>query len=85
MKALGLHPAKTPASVVELRYSSVVILTNQDEEGFQKRGMLLNFFAYYWPSICRAHGFIRFFFLPEVRCLNPSGLARYFINKEEYK
>lgn len=50
-KILGLQQGKEYKSTNELRYGSVLILTDADNDGFHIRGLILNMFEYWWPSL----------------------------------
>jgi DNA topoisomerase-2 len=48
---LGLQMEKKYENVNELRYGGIIILTDQDLDGYHIKGLLINFFHYYWPSL----------------------------------
>lgn len=68
IKVLGLEVDKIYTSVTELRYQSVILLMNRDNEGCRAVSQLFNFFAVFWPSLCQIDGFILLMILPLFRC-----------------
>ena len=42
----------------ELRYGSIMILTDQDVDGSHIKGLFINFINVYWPSLMEIPGFI---------------------------
>lgn len=68
VKILGLEFNKNYTSANQLRYSSVMIMADQDNDGSHIKGLILNFFNTYWPSLCNVNGFLKEFVTPIVRC-----------------
>eukprot|EP01060_Flectonema_neradi_P003659 TRINITY_DN12369_c2_g1_i1.p1 TRINITY_DN12369_c2_g1~~TRINITY_DN12369_c2_g1_i1.p1 ORF type:complete len:954 (+),score=140.94 TRINITY_DN12369_c2_g1_i1:792-3653(+) len=61
-KALGLDTTKTYETEAErrtLRYGSVVIMCDQDSDGNHIKGLVINYFKTYWPSLLRGWDFNR--------------------------
>lgn len=52
VKIMGLSFGKTYTTTNDLRYSSVMIMADQDTDGSHIKGLILNFFQYFWPSLC---------------------------------
>jgi len=48
---LGLQQNKTYSSVSELRYGKVMILTDADVDGSHIKGLIVNFFHHFWPTL----------------------------------
>ena len=82
-KILGLQHNKEYSSVSELRYSSVVILTDQDSDGFHIKGLLMNFFHYFFPSLLKLN-FIHSLATPIVKAIKGKD-AKTFYNLTEYE
>lgn len=57
-KILGLKQGKQYTSIKELRYGGIIVLTDQDVDGFHIKGLLFNFFHFFWPSIIDLNEFI---------------------------
>ena len=64
-KALGLKLGRSK-NTDNLRYGKLVIMTDQDSDGYHIRMLLLSMFAEYWPELL-AKGFIWIFETPIVR------------------
>jgi DNA topoisomerase-2 len=60
LKAIfGLKQGKKYKNVSELRYGSVIILTDQDPDGSHIKGLVINMFEYFWPELLQMNGFIK--------------------------
>ena len=62
MKIVGLQVGKDYSSSDEfssLRYGSVMIMTDQDHDGSHIKGLLINFFEHFFPSLLNRKGFLR--------------------------
>ena len=64
MKILGLKVGKVYDSIKDLRYGFVVLMTDQDVDGYHIKGLLMNFINYFWPSLLIYNGFIKCFPTP---------------------
>ena len=68
VKILGLKMGKTYADLDavhnNLRYSKVLIMTDQDLDGSHIKGLCINLFHYKWPSLAKVPGFISFMNTP---------------------
>lgn len=82
-KILGLQHNKEYSTVSELRYSSVVILTDQDSDGFHIKGLLMNFFHYFFPSLLKLN-FIHSLATPIVKAIKGKD-TKTFYNLTEYE
>ena len=50
-KILGLQQGKVYSSVGELRYGKLMIMTDADNDGSHIKGLIINMFHYFWPSL----------------------------------
>ena len=50
-KILGLEQGKIYSGTTSLRYGRVMIMTDQDHDGSHIKGLLMNFFHTFWPSL----------------------------------
>ena len=50
-KILGLEQGKVYNTTASLRYGRVMIMTDQDHDGSHIKGLLMNFFHTFWPSL----------------------------------
>jgi DNA topoisomerase-2 len=51
LKITGLKIGVPVKSVKDLRFGKIVILSDQDLDGFHVSSLLINFFAYFWPEL----------------------------------
>jgi DNA topoisomerase II len=68
VKIVGLTFGKEYASTKDLRYGSVMIMADQDIDGSHIKGLVINFFQTFWPSLCQIEGFLKEFITPIVKC-----------------
>eukprot|EP00834_Sanchytrium_tribonematis_P001976 NODE_54_length_30443_cov_1.442954.p1 type:complete len:1216 gc:universal NODE_54_length_30443_cov_1.442954:23418-27065(+) len=66
-KILGLQQNKKYDSVDSLRYGSVMIMSDQDNDGSHIKGLIINFFDTYWPSLLKLNGFLKEFVTPIIK------------------
>ena len=50
-KILGLQQGKTYEDTKDLRYGRLLIMTDADHDGSHIKGLLLNMFHFFWPSL----------------------------------
>lgn len=55
---LGLRQGKKYDDLGKLRYGGIIILTDQDVDGSHIKGLLINMFHHFWPSLIKHKGFI---------------------------
>ncbi|KAI9183901.1 DNA topoisomerase 2 [Blastocladiella emersonii ATCC 22665] len=67
-KILGLAQGKVYTSVADLRYGHLMIMTDQDHDGSHIKGLLINLFDQYWPSLLKIPGFLCEFITPIIKC-----------------
>lgn len=56
-----------------LRYGCVMIMTDQDHDGSHIKGLLINFFEHFWPSILKRPGFLKEFVTPIIKVTKKTG------------
>ena len=71
-KILGLKSGETYnlTNINELRYGSVMIMTDADEDGSHIKGLIINFFDYFFPSLLEINGFMKILVTPLVKATN---------------
>lgn len=69
--------------VSELRYGGIISLCDQDSDGFHIKGLLINFFEYFWPSLLKIDGFITCLSTPIVRASKGKDIKTFY-NLSEY-
>lgn len=85
MKILGLRFDQVVTDVRELRYQSIIIMTDQDHDGSHIKGLLINLFECFWPSLLRTEEpFIKQFITPIVRVTRRKTSLDFF-TLHEYK
>lgn len=67
VKILGLQHEKNYKNSDELRYGHIMIMTDQDHDGSHIKGLLINFFHCFWPSLLKVPNFITEFITPIVK------------------
>ena len=68
MKIMGLNIGSQYATTDRLRYGSVMIMTDQDHDGSHIKGLIINFFHHFWPSLLEIPNFLQVFITPIVKC-----------------
>ena len=69
---MGLKHNKEYKDTSELRYGHILILTDQDLDGFHIKGLLINFINYFWPSLAKIDGFIQSLATPIIKAWKKS-------------
>ena len=64
---LGLQQGKAYKDAKSLRYGHVMIMTDQDHDGSHIKGLLINFFHHFFPSLLKISGFLLEFITPLVK------------------
>ncbi|KAJ3153619.1 DNA topoisomerase 2 [Geranomyces variabilis] len=64
---LGLKSEKEYTSTDSLRYGHVMIMADQDHDGSHIKGLIINLFDRFWPSLLANRGFLLQFITPIVR------------------
>jgi DNA topoisomerase II len=84
IKILGLQVGKTYEEVKNLRYGSIMIMTDQDHDGSHIKGLIINFIHHFWPSLIKMNGFLKEFITPIIKATKGSE-TRSFYTIPEYK
>ena len=83
-KILGLTSGKKYTDVKDLRYGSVMIMTDQDLDGSHIRGLLINLFHELWHELIAIPGFLTYMATPIVKA-NKGKESRVFYSQYEYE
>jgi DNA topoisomerase-2 len=78
IKIVGLVIGKNYTDAKSLRYGAIMIMTDQDVDGFHIKGLLLNFIEKLWPSLLQVPGFVTEFITPVVRCRKGATLKDFY-------
>ena len=86
-KIMGLKQSVTYENTNDLRYGSVLILTDADVDGSHIKGLLLNFFHSMWPSLLKINGFVKSMRTPIVKAKKGSDIKVFYTltDYEEWK
>jgi DNA topoisomerase II len=68
--------------VKDLRYGSILIMTDQDNDGSHIKGLLINFIHHFWPSLMRMNGFLKEFVTPLLKASKGSEVHSFFTMNE---
>ena len=82
-KILGLEHGRKYKDVKDLRYGRVMIMSDQDVDGFHIRGLLMNLFHTEWPSLMKlASGFICCLITPLLKTTKGSKTLAFYSESE---
>jgi len=81
---LGLQQGRVYEDLSELRYGSIMILTDADVDGSHIKGLLLNLFHHFWPSLLKQPGFIKSMMTPIVKAKS-KGETKVFYTLTDYE
>ena len=77
-KILGLQSEKKYQSTKDLRYGSVMLMTDQDEDGSHIKGLLFNLFQSLWPELFRMEGFNKSMLTPIVKATKGKQVVSFY-------
>lgn len=83
-KIIGLKQGAEYTNTHELRYGRVMVMTDADKDGSHIKGLLINMFHFFWPSLLRLPDFLWEFVTPVVR-VTRGPEAHDFFNEHEFK
>jgi DNA topoisomerase II len=83
-KIIGLQQGKIYDDLLDLRYGSIMILTDADVDGSHIKGLLINMFHNFWPSLLKYDGFIKSMITPIVKARKKSDI-KIFYTMSEYE
>lgn len=88
IKILGLRINENYESMEDvnskLRYSKIMIMSDQDLDGSHIKGLCINLFHALWPSLVKIDGFLCFMNTPILRAKKNSEVLRFY-NEGEYQ
>ena len=86
-KILGLKHGKKYTNVKDLRYGRVLVLTDQDVDGFHIKGLILNLFSKFWPSLLKMKGFLTTMSTPILKAIpnNKKEKVMSFFSLQDYQ
>ena len=74
-----------PKEFATLAYSSILIMTDQDTDGFHISGLIMNFFHSMFPSLFYRPGFLSSMFTPIVNVVHKTGTMRFYNLDDAYR
>jgi len=83
-KIIGLTSGKKYTNTADLRYGSVMIMTDQDLDGSHIRGLLVNLFHELWHELIAISGFLTYMATPIVKA-HKGKETRMFYSQYEYE
>ena len=81
-KIIGLQSGKKYKDVSELRYGSIMIMTDQDYDGSHIRGLLINLFHELWHELCEIPGFLTYMATPIVKATKGKEVKNFYSQYE---
>ena len=76
---------QTYIDVKNLRYGSILIMANKDENSSYIKGSIINFIHSLWPSLIKLKGFIREFITPIIKANKNNEIISFYSLKEYNK
>ena len=83
-KILGLEQNKKYTDVSQLRYGSIMIMTDQDHDGSHIKGLIFNIFQSMWHELYEIQGFLTSMLTPIIKASNSKGDVIEFYNMSDY-
>lgn len=85
-KILGLKSgiSYNKDNISELRYGSVMIMCDSDEDGSHIKGLIINFFDYFYPTLIEIEGFLKILVTPLIKATPTKGEVLNFSNIRAY-
>jgi len=81
-KILGLQSGKKYETLSDLRYGSVMIMTDQDYDGSHIRGLLINLFHELWHELMAIPGFLTYMATPIVKAVKGTTVKNFYSQYE---
>jgi DNA topoisomerase-2 len=85
-KILGLEQNKKYTDLSQLRYGSIMIMTDQDHDGSHIKGLIFNIFQSMWHELYEISGFLTSMLTPIIKASNNRGTEVIeFYNMSDYE
>ena len=84
MKILGIRIGESYTDIKNLRYGSIMIMTDQDVDGSHIKGLIINFIHTFWPSLIKLNGFMKQFITPIIKATKGNEVYSFY-TLPEYK
>lgn len=70
--------------IKKLRYGRVLLFSDQDTDGHHIKGLLINYFTFYWPEIVE-QGLLEFMITPIIKVFKGNKLLKQFYNLNDHE
>lgn len=88
-RIIGLKQNMSYKDTKKLRYGGIIVLADQDVDGSHIKGLIINMFHHYWPSLLKIKGFIQSMATPIIKAFKKSDVKRknpkIFYTMSEYR
>jgi DNA topoisomerase-2 len=84
-KILGLEQNKKYTDISQLRYGSIMIMTDQDHDGSHIKGLIFNIFQSMWHELYEISGFLTSMLTPIIKATNNKNDVIEFYNMSDYE
>jgi len=78
MKIIGFDITKIYENLNSLRYSKILIMTDQDVDGSHIKGLIINFIASKWPSLLGIENFISCLLTPIIKATKSKSVKNFY-------
>ena len=84
-KIMGLEQNKKYTDLSQLRYGSIMIMTDQDHDGSHIKGLIFNIFQSLWHELYEISGFLTSMLTPIIKASNAKKEVIEFYNMTDYE
>ena len=84
MNILGLQRGKKYTSIDNLRYGSILIMTDADVDGIHIRALIMNMISTWWPELLEIKGFIKSMKTPIIKATKGKDFIEFY-TEQDYK
>ncbi len=78
IQILGLQVGTTYSDLKSLRYGGLMIMADQDVDGSHIKGLVINFFQSFWPSLFMHESFLTQFITPIIKATKGKEVHQFF-------
>jgi len=82
IKSLGLKHGVKYTDTKSLRYGSILVMADQDTDGFHIRGLVFSLFGSHWSELLCIPGFVKVMRTPLVKAFQGKRLVKEFFNEQ---
>lgn len=85
VQIMGLVWNKRYRTSSDLRYGKILVMTDQDDDGFHIKGLLINFFEDKWPELLEIPGFISSMLTPVIKARKGTKVIEFYNTADYHK